>query len=203
MALKDNFTQAVKGLTGYDGPVEKTEPKDNHHIADTGIIKPADVIVVNKEQQNYSSIITKSMSITGNIQSSNELQVYGSVKGDIVSDRSVMVNGLVLGNIKAKQLTAKASMIKGDINLTGDAVFEAESVIVGNLNTDNLELSGKIKGNIDAKGVAQFNPSALMQGDLKASHMSAALGSKINGRIITDEVEDADFERALDFEIEE
>ena len=52
MALKDNFTQAVKGLTGYDGPVEKTEPKDNHHIADTGIIKPADVIVVNKEQQN-------------------------------------------------------------------------------------------------------------------------------------------------------
>lgn len=171
MALKDNFTQAVKGLTGYDGPVEKTEPKDNHHIADTGIIKPADVIVVNKEQQNYSSIITKSMSITGNIQSSNELQVYGSVKGDIVSDRSVMVNGLVLGNIKAKQLTAKASMIKGDINLTGDAVFEAESVIVGNLNTDNLELSGNIKGNIDAKGVAQLNPSALIQGDLKASHM--------------------------------
>lgn len=203
MALKDNFTQAVKGLTGYDGPVEKTEPKDNHHIADTGRIKPADVIVVNKEQQNYSSIITKSMSITGNIQSSNELQIYGSIKGDIVSDRSVMVNGLVLGNIKAKQLTAKASMIKGDINLTGDAVFEAESVIVGNLNTDNLELSGKIKGNIDAKGVAQLNPSALIQGDLKASHMSAALGSKINGRIITDEIEDADFERELDFEIEE
>lgn len=43
-------------------------------------------------------------------------------------------------------------MIKGDINLTGDAVFEAESVIVGNLNTDNLELSGKIKGNIKANG---------------------------------------------------
>lgn len=43
-------------------------------------------------------------------------------------------------------------MIKGDINLTGDAVFEAESVIVGNLNTDNLELSGKIKGNIEANG---------------------------------------------------
>ena len=202
MALKDNFTQAVKGLTGYDGPVEKPE-KTGSHIADTGMIKPADVIVVNKDKQNYSSIITKSMSITGNIQSSNELQIYGSIKGDIASDKAVMVNGLVLGNIKAKQLTAKACMIKGDINLTGDAAFEAESVIVGNLNTDNLELSGKIKGNIDAKGVAQLNPSALIQGDLKAAHMSAALGSKINGRIITDEIEDADFERELDFEIEE
>ena len=27
MALKDNFTQAVKGLTGYNGPVEKPNQK--------------------------------------------------------------------------------------------------------------------------------------------------------------------------------
>lgn len=199
MALKDNFTQAVKGITGYDGPAEKPGRQTDN----TAGIKSADVIVVSKDNQNYSSVITKSMTVTGNIQSSNDIQVYGNVRGDIVCDRDVIANGLVLGSIRAKQLTAKSCTVKGDISLTGDAVLEAESIVVGNLNTANLELSGKIKGNIDAKGVAQLNPSALIQGDLKASHMSAALGSRINGRIITDDIDDADFEIAMDFEIEE
>ncbi len=199
MALKDNFTQAVKGITGYDGPAEKP----GRQTEDKAGIKSADVIVVSKDNQNYSSVITKSMTITGNIHSSNDIQINGNIRGDIVCDRDIAVNGLVLGSIKAKKLTAKSCMIKGDINLAGDAVLEAESIVVGNLNTVNLELSGKIKGNIDAKGVAQLNPSALIQGDLKASHMSAALGSRINGRIITDDIDDADFEIEMDFEVEE
>ena len=198
MALKDNFTQVVKGITGYDGPAEKPGRQE-----DTAGIKFADVIVVSKDNQNYSSVITKSMTVTGNIHSNNDIQINGNIRGDIVCDRDVAVNGLVLGSVKAKKLTAKSCMIKGDINLAGDAVLEAESIVVGNLNTVNLELSGKIKGNIDAKDVAQLNPSALIQGDLKAAHMSAALGSRINGRIITDDINDADFEIEMDFEIEE
>ncbi len=200
MALKDNFTQAVKGITGYDGPVKNPAGRQTD---DTAGIKSADVIVVSKDNQNYSSVITKSMTVTGNIQSSNDIQIYGNVRGDIVCDRDVLANGLVIGNIRAKQLTAKSCTVKGDISLTGDAVLEAESIVVGDLNTANLELSGKIKGNIDTRGVAQLNPSALIQGDLKASHMSAALGSRINGRIITDDIDDADFEIEMDFEVEE
>ena len=198
MAIKDNFTQVVKGITGYDGPAEKPGRQE-----DTAGIKSADVIVVSKDNQNYSSVITKSMTVTGNIQSSNDIQIYGNVRGDIVCDRDVLVNGFVIGSIRAKKMTAKLCTVKGDISLTGDAVLEAESIVVGNLNTANLELSGKIKGNIDVKDVAQLNPSALIQGDLKAAHMSAALGSRINGRIITDDINDADFEIEMDFEIEE
>ncbi len=115
----------------------------------------ADVIVIDKEHDS-NTVITKSMSIIGNIRSSNDLQIYGNIKGDVFSDRNVMVNGLVLGNIKAKGNVVVFGSVFGNIScdnlmLKRGDLSNSEIKVKGKVQCRDITILGKLEGNAEAR----------------------------------------------------
>ena len=87
------------------------------------------------------------------------------IKGDIISNGDIRIDGEHIGNIEAK----------------GRLVLGPTGKLEGEINCNNIEVSGYIKGKLFVKELLTMKSSAQIYGDIVAGKLSVEPGSLFTG----------------------
>ncbi len=142
--------------------------------------------------------MTKTMVITGDLRSDDDIFVDGQLLGSIKTSRTLHATDFIVGDINAQNAFFSNARIKGNVTLTDDLIAGDNSAIIGDVKCKNARISGKIKGNCDIEGSAQLATSALLSGDPTASDIAAEQGSRIIGTVSTG-AKDINIDAEFDF----
>jgi cytoskeletal protein CcmA (bactofilin family) len=96
--------------------------------------------------------------------------VFGSgvtIEGKIEGDSDVRIGG----------------NFKGDIHIKGDLTVDKGARLTAKVNAANVTLGGELDGNVVASGQVRLTESGQMVGDLKASTLTVAAGSRMRGHV--------------------
>ncbi|NLD46275.1 MAG: polymer-forming cytoskeletal protein, partial [Clostridiaceae bacterium] len=87
-------------------------------------------------------------------------------EGNIETEGTIRVDGKVIGNLK----------VNGDVYIGKDALIN------GNIDANNIFLSGRVEGNIEAKGVLRALSTAKIIGDIFVHSLITEDGSQFDGK---------------------
>ena len=87
------------------------------------------------------------------------------IKGDIISNGDIRIDGEMVGNLAAK----------------GKVVIGEHGKIEGQVQANNIEVSGLIKGKVIAKELLNMKSSAKIEGEIYTKVLSVEEGAKIIG----------------------
>lgn len=127
------------------------------------------------------AVIPKGTVINGNIEITGRLEMYGVVNGNIHSDDKVNLCGEVNGNIDVQDLHAKDSYIEGRVECKSNAVIRENTVVLGDMCAENLEIDGAVQGKLDIRGCIAVGSKAIVDSDIKAKSIEVSNGAAING----------------------
>lgn len=98
-------------------------------------------------------------------QSINIISEGTMIKGDISAAGDIRIDGTLNGNIEAK----------------GRLVIGPKGKVEGEVNCNNIEVSGYIKGKITVPELLNMKASAQIEGDIVAGKLSVEPGSLFTG----------------------
>jgi cytoskeletal protein CcmA (bactofilin family) len=76
-----------------------------------------------------------------------------------------------------------AGKFKGDIQIKGDLSIEKGAHLAAKINAANVIVAGELEGNIVASSQVRLLESAQLVGDLKATTLTVAAGSRMRGHV--------------------
>ena len=98
-------------------------------------------------------------------QSINIISEGTKIKGDVISAGDIRIDGELTGNIKTK----------------GKLVVGPNGKIAGEVDCNNIEVSGLIKGKINATELLNMKSTSQIEGDIVAGKLSVEPGSLFTG----------------------
>lgn len=101
-------------------------------------------------------------------QSINIISEGTKIKGDINANGDIRIDGELMGNILAK----------------GKLVVGPKGRIEGQINCNNIEISGYIKGKVTASELLIMKSTSQITGDIVAGKLSVEPGSLFSGSCI-------------------
>jgi cytoskeletal protein CcmA (bactofilin family) len=107
-------------------------------------------------------------------------------KENVFKDRHESVFGVgvtIEGKIEGNTNVRIAGKFKGDIQIRGDLNVERGAHVTAKIGAVNVILGGEVNGNITASGQVKLTESGQMTGDLKASTLTVAAGSRMRGHV--------------------
>jgi len=140
------------------------------------------------EEQTF---ISRNTIIEGNVRSFANVTVEGSIKGDIQSTKNASISGKLVGDLDCNNASMIGSQMQGNITSKGQVKFDRDSLILGNIGAQYLEMNGKVRGNIDIIGKAEFKSDAYIIGDINVSTLTVSEGATISGHVNTTYIQDA------------
>ncbi len=87
------------------------------------------------------------------------------IKGDIIASGDIRIDGELIGNISAK----------------GRLVVGPNGKITGEVNCNNIEISGAIKGKVNASELMNMKSTSQIDGDIVVGKLSVEPGSVFSG----------------------
>jgi cytoskeletal protein CcmA (bactofilin family) len=132
-----------------------------------------------------TTVISRNTVIDGNIRSFANIAVDGSVKGDVRITKNISISGKVVGDIECNNSTMTGASMQGNINSKGQVQVDRDSLMLGDIATQHLDLNGKLKGNVDVGGKAEFKTDAIVLGNITASTITVLDGATIQGYVTT------------------
>ena len=103
-----------------------------------------------EEDLNLKTIITKDSRIEGLLKTKHRLEVDGEIVGNVSCEKSLTVTGKIIGDILAERINTQGSHLEGNVSIKQDAIIESNSVIVGNLSAEDIEINGTVEGDVKA-----------------------------------------------------
>ncbi len=95
---------------------------------------------------------------------------------------SLIAPGSVIeGKIEGTEHVRIAGRFKGEVSIKGDLMVEPGAHISGEIRAENIVVRGEVKGNIYAVSRVELLEAGVLFGDLKASLLTVATGSRIRG----------------------
>lgn len=76
-------------------------------------------------------------------------------------------NAAFEGSLKTSGLLRIDGQFNGDIDVSGNIIIGQEGKVIGNVKTDNIEVSGIVDGNIIASGQLKICSSGKLYGDIE------------------------------------
>lgn len=132
-----------------------------------------------------TTVISRNTIIDGNIRSFANINIDGSVKGDVKITKNINVTGKVVGDIECNNSVMSGASMQGNIVSKGQVQMDRDSLILGDISAQYLDLNGKIKGNVDVGGKAEFKTDAVILGNITASTITVLDGATIQGYVNT------------------
>ncbi len=132
-----------------------------------------------------TTIISRNTIIDGNIRSFANINIDGSVKGDVRITKNINVTGKVVGDIECNNSVMTGASMQGNIASKGQVQLDRDSILLGDISAQYLDMNGKIKGNIDVGGKAEFKTDAVVMGNITASTITVLDGATIQGYVNT------------------
>lgn len=133
------------------------------------------------ETTDENAIITKGMTLTGNLESTGSVEVQGTIKGDVQCNGKLVVTGTIDGNTASAEFFADHAKVEGEIVAGGTVKVGTGSVIIGNITATSAVIAGAIKGDIDVKGPVIVDTSAVVMGNIKSKSVQINNGAVIEG----------------------
>ncbi len=100
------------------------------------------------------------------------------------NQESLIAPGLIIeGKIEGTGNVRIAGRFKGEVSLKGDLTIERGAHISGEIRAENIVVRGDVEGNIHAKARVELSESGVLTGDLKASSLTVAAGSRMRGKV--------------------
>ena len=97
---------------------------------------------------------------------------------------SVIGPGVAIeGKIDADGDIRIGGCVKGDVRVKGSLTLDPGGRILGAVNADEVTLNGQVEGNIVASGNVKLLETGQLLGDVKAKFLTAALGSRLRGKV--------------------
>ena len=96
------------------------------------------------------------------------------LQGDLEFSGGLRVDGQVTGNIKS---------LDGN---SGTLVLSESAVIEGNIVVPHVVVNGHVNGNIVANERLELQTKAVIKGDVRYKAVEMALGSSVNGALVSD-----------------
>ena len=97
---------------------------------------------------------------------------------------SLIAQGLAIeGKIEGTGHVRIAGRFKGEISVKGDMTIEQGAHISGEIRAENIVVRGEVEGNIYATALVELSESGVLSGDLKASSLTVASGSRMRGKV--------------------
>lgn len=131
------------------------------------------------------SLISREATVLGDIITDGHIDIVGKVRGNIDAEGNVAVRGLVSGDVSGEKIGLYKCRVKGNVNGGTGVVIDSDSVIIGDIDTDNLVLGGKLKGDIRALKMAVLRSDAYFIGDVETESIAVESGAVVNGNIRT------------------
>lgn len=128
-----------------------------------------------------TAIITSQMSIVGDVTSSGNMDLIGTVTGNIEILGKLKVTGSITGNSKAAEIYADSAQINGEIRSSGSVKIGQSSVVIGNIFAESAVIAGAVKGDIDVQGPVILDTSAIVMGNIKSKSVQINNGAVIEG----------------------
>lgn len=214
MSATINFMQALRELTGFDEVIEEddelTLESRGKGLAASGLkpessgrAKPAGSAIKREFPQqnpvtpsqegrkddptgNYrGSYITSSMVINGNIKTSGDVTIEGSVYGDVDAGGNVAIKNLIVGDVKAANVSFIGARVKGNVATGEKVALDEASILVGDVNAGEITVSGKIKGDLKVSNLVVLKEQAVVAGNIFTGSFVSNPGASIRGSVIT------------------
>ncbi len=128
-----------------------------------------------------NAVITKGMTINGNLESTGSINVEGTINGDITCNGKLVITGFVDGNSNSAEFFADAAKVNGEVHTTGTAKIGVGSVVKGNIIATSAVIAGAVKGDIDVQGPVVVDTSAVVVGNIKSRSVQINNGAVIEG----------------------
>ena len=97
---------------------------------------------------------------------------------------SVIGPGVVIeGKIDGDGDIRIGGFVKGDVRVKGCLTLDPGGRILGAVNANEVTLGGQVEGNIAASGHVKLLDTGQLLGDVKAKFLTAALGSRLRGKV--------------------
>lgn len=132
-----------------------------------------------------TTVISRNTIINGNIRSFANVNIDGSVKGDVRITKNISVAGKVVGDVECNDSTMTGASMQGNLASKGRVQMDRDTIILGDITAQYLDLNGKIKGNVDIGGKAEFKTDAIVMGNITASTITVLDGATIQGYVNT------------------
>lgn len=139
----------------------------------------------NRYEAEETTVISHNTIIDGNIRSFANINIDGTVKGDVRLTKNIAVSGKVVGDIECNNAVMTGSQMQGNIASKGQVQMDRDSIQLGDITANYLDLNGKIKGNIEVGGKAEFKTDAVILGNITASTITVLDGATIQGYVNT------------------
>ncbi|MCL1895031.1 MAG: polymer-forming cytoskeletal protein [Clostridiales bacterium] len=139
----------------------------------------------NEAQAMGVSLISKEATVLGDIITEGHIDIVGKVRGNIDAEGNVAVRGLVSGDLTGEKIGLYKCRVKGNLKAGTGVVIDSDSVIVGDVDTENVVLGGKLKGDIKAVNMAVLRSDAYFIGDVETESIAVESGAVVNGNIRT------------------
>ncbi len=174
---------AAEASAQYDqyAPYAAAPPAYNpveQYVEQTG-----DYAVVDSHKE--TTVISKGTTIVGRVRTEGHIDIRGRIEGNVDADGNVAVNGKVSGHIKGNHIELYGCQVKGNITAVTRIFVSNDTVIIGDLQSQNIVFDGRIKGNISATDNAVLNGNTYLLGDISAANIAIESGAIVNGMIRT------------------
>lgn len=133
------------------------------------------------ELSTDTAVITAGMIITGDINSTGNMDLIGSINGNIDILGKLNVTGSVNGNSSAAEIYAESAQINGEVKSKGSVKIGQSSVVIGNIYATSAVIAGAVKGDIDVHGPVVLDSSAIVMGNIKSKSVQINNGAVIEG----------------------
>ena len=127
------------------------------------------------------AVITKGMTITGDLDAQGSVELRGVVNGNVRTSGKMVISGRLKGNATSKEFFADSARVDGEINSEGSVKVGNGSVIVGNIVATSAVIAGAVKGDLDVHGPVIIDTTAIIVGNIKSKSVQINNGAVIEG----------------------
>ena len=116
------------------------------------------------EYSDETAIITKGMTINGDVESNGNLD-GADINGEINVTGSAKIgqNSVVIGNISAASAVI-AGAVKGDIDVQGPVVLDSTAIVMGNIKSMSVQINtGAVIEGMCSQCYAEVNPTSFFE----------------------------------------
>lgn len=179
-AQENNISEADAEMEQLLNEVEQNIQESSYMDA-APAAEPEDDFDASIAASTDTAVITAGMNITGDVTSSGNMDLIGSITGNIEILGKLNVTGSITGNSAAAEIYAESAQINGEVKSKGSVKIGQSSVVIGNIFATSAVIAGAVKGDIDVHGPVILDTSAIVMGNIKSKSVQINNGAVIEG----------------------
>ena len=173
--VEELLNEVEQNLSDQVSSMEKKAEPDFRNTKDMSFF------ATTAEASSDTAVITSGMTITGDVISSGNMDLIGSINGNIEINGKLNVTGSINGNSSAAEIYAESAQINGEVKSKGCVKIGQSSVVIGNIFATSAVIAGAVKGDIDVHGPVILDTSAIVMGNIKSKSVQINNGAVIEG----------------------